>query len=241
VYDNWEAMGNPGWGWNDVEEYFERVSSKKSQKAVWLHSNAPQTWKLSPPESNSAYRTYDPSLYTPNSGPGVLGYTNYNPPSIDAFVESLPSIGIPVAFDLNSGNNIGGKHELNTLNPENQTRVSSYIAFWDTLVGRPNFKAITFAVVEKIIFQEPDNTASSRKPIAIGAEYSTVVNGTNQLHTVYARKEVILSAGTLQTPQVMMLSVRLPFAIPGSTLTSRFPLGHWTTSNSRRSSNPDCI
>jgi len=83
-----------------------------------LHINALQTWKLSPPESDAHYRTYDPSLYNASGGPGILGYTNYNPPVIDAFVESLPSIGIPIILDLNGGNNIGGKHELNTMNPE---------------------------------------------------------------------------------------------------------------------------
>jgi choline dehydrogenase len=36
VYDNWEAMGNPGWGWNDIEEYFERVSFQKSWNTIWL-------------------------------------------------------------------------------------------------------------------------------------------------------------------------------------------------------------
>jgi choline dehydrogenase len=150
-------------------------------------------------------------------------------------------MGIPVAFDLNSGNNIGGKHELNTLNPETQTRVSSYIAFWDTLVGRTNFKAITFAVVDKIIFREPIETASSRKPVAVGAEYSTVVNGTKQKHIVYAQKEVILSAGALQTPQVMMLSVCLPVTTPELTLTFSFTTGHRTPPNAGRPPDPDCV
>lgn len=166
-----------------------------------------QTWKLSPPDSDAHYRTYDPSLYDPSAGPGVLGYTNYNPPSIDAFVESLPSIGIPITRDLNSGNNIGGKHELNTLNPTSQTRVSSYIAFWHTIVGRSNFEAITFAVADKILFRNSSGKGSSQKPIAYGVEYSVVENGIKRKQTAYANKEVILSAGTLQTPKMLMLSV----------------------------------
>lgn len=206
-----------------------------------LYINALQTWKLSPPQSGAHYRTYDPSLYNASAGRGILGYTNYNPPSIDAFVESLPSIGIPIASDLNSGNNIGGKHELSTLNPESQTRISSYLAFWNTVVDRPNFEGITFATVEKILFRNPSGRESSQQPVAYGAEYSAVVNGSKCRQTVYADKEVILSAGTLQTPQVLMLSVR-------RSLTSKhvltFPcifVGYWTTPNIGGFPNPSFV
>jgi choline dehydrogenase-like flavoprotein len=159
-----------------------------------------------PPSDNSSYRTSDPFLYDPTAGPGHLGYTNFNPPSIGAFVESLPSIDIPISFDLNSGNNIGGKHELNTLNPILQTRVSSYSAFWETVSTKSSFEAITYAVVEKILFS---TRQGSEQPVAVGASYSTTVNGQKVTRNVYADKEVILSAGTLQTPQLLMLSVRI--------------------------------
>jgi choline dehydrogenase-like flavoprotein len=164
-----------------------------------------QTWRPSKPENDDHYRTFDLSIYNTSAGPGILGYTNYNPPSIDAFVESLPSIGIPISVDLNSGNNIGGKHELSTMNPITQTRISSYTAFWHIAVQRPNFKAITFATVERILFEDQE----AGEPKAVGAEYSTVVNGEKQKHIVYADKEVILSAGAIKTPQLLMLSVCL--------------------------------
>lgn len=118
----------------------------------------------------------------------------------------MPSIGVPIAYDLNSGNNIGAKHELSTMNTLKQTRVSSYIAFWNSTVSRSNFQALTFATVEKILFSNssnPDNVS----PEAYGVEYSTMVNGTKVRRTARAKREVILSAGTLQTPKILMLSV----------------------------------
>lgn len=194
-----------------------------------------KTWEFSPPNSTTHYRTYDATLYEQNAGPGVLGYTNYNPPSIDAFVESLPSMGVPIAIDLDSGDNVGGKHELSTMRPESQTRVSSYLAFWQSVVGQSNFDAITFAVVDKILFRKDSQEDLTHSPVAYGVEYSTMVDGRRCKQTAYAKKEVILSAGTLQTPQVMMLSVRLPLTIvlPVSSRTTELMLcaGHRTTKN----------
>jgi choline dehydrogenase len=205
-------LGNVGWAWDDVQEYFERVScwlpswvEQPKSACLVLPFGDSQTFRLVPPNGTDHYRTYDSSLYSSAVGPGTVGYTNFNPPSIDGFVESLPSIGIPIAYELNSGNNIGGKHELNTLNPLTQTRVSSYIAFWNSTVVRPNFEAIMFAVVEKILFENA--TDGSAGPVAYGVEYSASVNGTKMVTTAYANREVILSAGTLSSPQILMLSV----------------------------------
>ncbi|TKA69770.1 hypothetical protein B0A55_09692, partial [Friedmanniomyces simplex] len=185
IYDNWQAMGNPGWGWDAVQQYFER------------------TTYLVPPPSEDHFRTYNSSLYNPSGGPAQLGYTNYNPPSLDAFVESLPSIDIPIAIDLNNGTNVGGKHELSWLAPANQTRVSSYSAFWNDTVSRPNFEGITFAVVQKILFRHSGN----QEPVAYGVEYNFPFNGTSQTEVALANKKVIFSAGTLQTPQILQLSI----------------------------------
>lgn len=93
-----------------------------------------QTWNIVPPNDTNYYSTYDTSLYYPNGGPGMLEHTTYNPASVNAFSESMPSIGVPIAYDLNSGNHIGVKHELSTLNAINQTRMSSYTAFWNSTV-----------------------------------------------------------------------------------------------------------
>ena len=167
-----------------------------------------QTWKFIPSANESSGRTYDPSLYPADAGPGTLGYTNYNPPSIEAFIESLPSIGIPIAIDLNNGTNVGGKHELSTLDPTKQTRVSSYIAFWDTLKDNPKFQVVTSAVVQKVLFHD-----SSSSPVAYGVEYSYLLdgqlNGSKKPRKAFANKEVILSAGVFKTPQLLMLSVYL--------------------------------
>lgn len=77
--------------------------------------------------------------------------------------------------------------------------------FYDTSYARPNFRAVTFAFVEKILFSTPTN--SSENPRATGVRYFKYdENGVKQSYTVYASKEVINSAGTLQAPQLLMVS-----------------------------------
>lgn len=60
--------------------------------------------------------------------------------------------------------------------------------------GRKNFRLLSSAFVKKIIFNE--------NKIAIGVEYEH----RNQIKTVYARQEIIVSAGTIRSPQLLMLS-----------------------------------
>jgi choline dehydrogenase-like flavoprotein len=110
------------------------------------------------------------------------------------------------------------------------------LAFWDILSTSPNFKAVTFAVVEKILFQTP---SGAQEPVAYGVEYSVTVNGVKSTQTAYADKEVILSAGTLQTPQVLMLSVCAFF--PLAPIMADDFLGNWTAANVGKSPNPGSI
>jgi choline dehydrogenase-like flavoprotein len=76
--------------------------------------------------------------------------------------------------------------------------------FYDTSYARPNFRAVTFAFVEKVLFSTPLNGTNPR---ATGVKYSKYDdNGVKQFYTVNANKEVIVSAGALQAPQLLMVS-----------------------------------
>ena len=63
---------------------------------------------------------------------------------------------------------------------------------------RKNLDIVTHAHVTKVLFE----TKSNNLPRAVGVEY--VKNG--MTYTVVAEKEVILSAGAIATPQLLMLS-----------------------------------
>lgn len=71
-------------------------------------------------------------------------------------------------------------------------RWSTYSAFLKN--DQPNLKVVTFAQVEKILIDESKQ--------AYGVQYKRHGN----LITVLAAKEIILSAGAIGSPQILMLS-----------------------------------
>ena len=67
-------------------------------------------------------------------------------------------------------------------------------AFIDSIKKRPNLEIITFATVTRILFDPYKR--------AVGVEY--IKN--NRVTRVLTQNEVILSAGALRTPQILLLS-----------------------------------
>ena len=74
-------------------------------------------------------------------------------------------------------------------------RWSTYSAFLKKpYFDRPNLIVITFAEVQKVLINESKQ--------AYGIQYKRHGN----LKTVFAAKEIILSAGAIASPQILMLS-----------------------------------
>jgi choline dehydrogenase-like flavoprotein len=76
-------------------------------------------------------------------------------------------------------------------------RCSTAKAFLAPAAKRPNLHIVTHAYVTKILF----------RPTANGPEaYGVQFRRTSELNEVYARREVIVSAGAVNSPQLLMLS-----------------------------------
>jgi choline dehydrogenase len=81
---------------------------------------------------------------------------------------------------------------------ENGTRVSTNRAFLSPVRKRRNLKIVSGAIVTKILMDENTKTA-------IGVEYVLDKDRT-VTYNAFCTKEVILSAGTINSPQLLMLS-----------------------------------
>ncbi|XP_025405162.1 glucose dehydrogenase [FAD, quinone]-like [Sipha flava] len=125
---------------------------------------------------------------------GLLSVTEaqYKSKLAKAFVQSGYELGYPVR-DLNGNSQIG--FNFHQLTMKNGLRHSTNVAFLQPIRKRKNLFVKKNCHVTKILFDET-------KLKAIGVEY---YKGKNK-YRVFARKEVIVSAGAINSPQLLMLS-----------------------------------
>ncbi|KVK83678.1 choline dehydrogenase [Burkholderia cepacia] len=119
---------------------------------------------------------------------------------VDAFVAASNRLGVRTVDDFNTGDQEGvGYYQLTT---RNGLRCSTAVAYLKPARGRPNLHVETDAQALKVLF---DGTQ------AAGVRY--VQHG--RVHDVRARREVILAAGALQSPQLLQVSGVGPAALLG--------------------------
>ncbi len=162
-FDDWKALGNDGWGWDDVLPYF-----KKSEDFDW-HSD-----------------------HHGQGGPQhVTDISSFAHPICRSFIESAQTLGFPVSSDFNGCRPEGvGYYQINT---HRGWRASTANAFLHPVRRRKTLKLRTRAHATRIMFE-------GRR--AVGVSY-TCKGATVQAK---ARREVILSGGAINSPQLLMLS-----------------------------------
>ena len=117
--------------------------------------------------------------------------TKFKTPFADAFLESCKKVGIPTTKDYNGTQQTGASLTQCTI--KDGKRCSGAVAFLKPVLNRSNLSAITKAHVSKIVFE-------GKKAVAV--EY--IKSGKKKI--VHTNKEIIVSAGAFQSPQLLMLS-----------------------------------
>ena len=108
------------------------------------------------------------------------------------FVEACVECGIPHNADYNSDNQFGASLLQYTI--KNNRRQSTATAFLQTAMRRSNLAVRTNALVKRVLIE---------KDSAVGVELLT---GKTSSEMVYCKKEVIVSAGAIKSPQLLLLS-----------------------------------
>ncbi|XP_058821937.1 glucose dehydrogenase [FAD, quinone] isoform X1 [Topomyia yanbarensis] len=170
-YDQWEQLGNTGWGWSKVLEYFKK--SENNMNPLIADSNGGMF------HGKGGYLTVD-SLRT-------------DTPLVDQMIQGAKETGYPEVLDMNAETHIGFNRLQGTI--VNGTRCSPAKAFLASIKDRPNLHIIKHATATRVLFNL-DKSVSGVK---------FVVNGKDELMAT-VRKEVILSGGAINTPQLLMLS-----------------------------------
>lgn len=129
------------------------------------------------------------------NGPLNVADSCSKPPVHDDFILSAQQAGFPLNHDFNGDNQEGiGYYQVTQINGQ---RCSAAKAFLTPNLHRSNLTVITDAHVQNIHI---DNKSSNK--IATGVCYKVKGHSYN----IFAKKEVLLSAGAFNSPQLLMLS-----------------------------------
>ncbi|KAF7993309.1 hypothetical protein HCN44_006369 [Aphidius gifuensis] len=127
-----------------------------------------------------------------DNGPVHINYPPFHTPIATAFVDAGLELGYKY-IDYNGKEFVGFSYLQTTM--KNGTRHSSSRAYLHPIKDRPNLTVTKNSLVKQLLFD------SSKKRI-IGVKFRKM----NKIYYVYAKKEVILSAGAIGSPQILMLS-----------------------------------
>lgn len=162
-YDDWSALGNTGWSYDEVLPYF--IKSENNQRIK--------------------------NQYHGNDGPLSVIDLHSDNPLQQKYLAAAKQQGYRILDDFNGEEQEGlGIYQVTHINGE---RCSSARAYLFPHLKRKNLTVETSAQTQRILIENG---------VAVGVEYKQ--NG--QLKQIHARREVLLSAGAMQSPQILMLS-----------------------------------
>ncbi|MGY8863175.1 MAG: GMC family oxidoreductase [Pseudomonadales bacterium] len=128
-----------------------------------------------------------PSALRGKGGPLAVSETRLSRPVVDAWLQAAANSGYPANDDYNGADQEGvGLFQLTS---KNGRRCSSAVAYLNSARSRPNLTILTRSCVEKLIF---DGLRATGVQLASGQ--------------LMANKEVILCAGAIGSPQLLMVS-----------------------------------
>ena len=132
-----------------------------------------------------------PSQSHSSLGPLGVAFPRKIHPLATAFVEACAEYGLRKVDDYCSGDIDGAFISLVT--QRGGQRSSASRAFLEDAMKRPNLRVVTDALVDKVVIEN-------------GRATGIVYRHKGQTHTVHAAREVIVSAGTMQSPAILMRS-----------------------------------
>ncbi|EJD52048.1 GMC oxidoreductase [Auricularia subglabra TFB-10046 SS5] len=179
--DEWtygDMSGYTHWKWDNFKQYFHKCENLATSTV--------------PPG-------VDPARYS-TSGPVQVGFNSDPGPMSAPFIAACAAAGVQRDVDFNDGSGALGANRVLTYVDSKGERVSAETAYLNRhVLQRPNLKVAVGAHVTRVIF---DRNGSA--PRAVGVEFSSGPD--SPLYVACARKEVVLSAGSVHTPQILMLS-----------------------------------
>jgi choline dehydrogenase len=170
-FDGWAALGNPGWGYEDVLPYFKKGETR-----------------LGPADER----------YRGRNGPLVISDPITPGPLCDLFVEAAKSLGYPYVPDANAEaqDGVGPWQFMIDTRGLAPKRLSSARAYLHPARKTGCVDLRTDSPATRVLLE-------GRR--AVGVRYRRGGKGAPE-HEVRARRELIISAGALNTPRLLQIS-----------------------------------
>lgn len=164
-FDDWQAAGNPGWGFDDVLPWFRAIECHPAGDTEWHGGTGPV---------------------------GITPMKGQTHPICDRFLDAARELQLPLSDDFNGARFEGaGIYETNI---SRGRRHSSSKAYLTPALRRPN---LALRLKTEVARLEIDET---------GKVCGVILANPTGPETIKARREVILSAGAVGSPKLLMLS-----------------------------------
>ncbi|MCF8369996.1 MAG: GMC family oxidoreductase N-terminal domain-containing protein [Bacteroidales bacterium] len=165
-FDNWAYSGAPGWAFDDVVPYFQKLEMQEDDTNPLAGQNGMMS---------------------------VINAKDHNPnPVSKAFIDACLNLGYPETPDFNHPDKMigAGWHHVNIKDGKRHSAVEAYLA---PALTRQNLTVSTFSHVTRLIIENEK---------CLGVEFIK----DKVLVKAYSNKEVILSAGAIESPHILQLS-----------------------------------
>ena len=176
-FDHWAELGAQGWSYAEVLPAFKRLEDLVPSNEIVIDRDAHGT-----------------------GGPVGVAVRSPMIPATRQFVEAAEAAGIPRG-DYNGKDRfnpagVSSAHQTNTRKGQRSSTYHAYLE--DEAEARPNLTIITGALVTRVVLEGEGDALT-----ATGIEYRDAAGAAHILH---ATREVIMSAGAIGSPHLLMLS-----------------------------------
>ncbi|KAI0720536.1 alcohol oxidase [Cerioporus squamosus] len=182
-YARWaKVTGDEGWSWEKLAPFIRKVDRMTL-----------------PADRHNTIGQFDPFIH--HNGKMPISVEGYSLPIDSRIVNTTAELSdeFPFNLDMNSGDTIGIGWTQSTI--QNGVRVTSATSYLAHAWNRSNLDVIVNTRVTKILPLGYESGKLVMRRITIA---QTADGGPT--HTLEARKEIVLSAGSINSPQILMLS-----------------------------------
>lgn len=173
------AVGDERYEWQNFRRYFDRSVMFNKVDATKRPTNS-TPWN-------------DPTSAKATHGPVQISYANYVVPFTSWVLKAAEALGMKRLSGFLDGELLGSGWHMQTTYPESMLRDSSETAYLKPVLNRANLVVYHSTMALKLLFEGTE---------AVGVACDTAGKG----FSLRARREVILSAGAIQSPQLLMVS-----------------------------------